>query len=241
VTIKYGKQIGIGALTFVVAIALVFGIKRYLLSTHNDVINSSVSHQNIDINKPNIATTEAIKRMDSSLTNVVTSGYDDLEEFVDVAPSKYPYLVAPTFEDDGSIIYDGMTITELTNLLNKSLNSYMTNTGYFFANYTKRTGVNPYLMVAIVLLETGCKWKCSTLTVECNNIGGLKGSGSCRGGSYSKYNSLDEGITAYLDIIYKNYFLKGLDTPEKMASKYAASSEWSNKVNTYINEIKSKQ
>jgi len=99
VTIKYGKQIGIGALTFVVAIALVFGIKRYLLSTHNDVINSSVSHQNIDINKPNIATTEAIKRMDSSLTNVVTSGYDDLEEFVDVATSKYTYLVAPTFEE----------------------------------------------------------------------------------------------------------------------------------------------
>lgn len=240
-TFKYGKQIGVGALTFVLALMLVFGIKRYLLSSRDDTVNSSVSHQNSEINKPNVATTEVMKKMENALTNVITSGYDDLEEFIDVEPSKYPYLVAPTFEDDGSIIYDGMTLTELTNLLNKSLNSYMTNTGYFFANYTKRTGINPYLSVAIVLLETGCKWKCSTLTVECNNIGGLKGSGSCRGGSYSKYNSLDEGITSYLDIIYKNYYLKGLDTPEKMASKYAASSEWSNKVNTYINEIKSKQ
>lgn len=240
-TFKYGKQIGVGALTFVLALMLVFGIKRYLLSSRDDTVNSSVSHQNSKINKPNVATTEAMKKMENALTNVITSGYDDLEEFIDVEPSKYPYLVAPTFEDDGSIIYDGMTLTELTNLLNKSLNSYMTNTGYFFANYTKRTGINPYLSVAIVLLETGCKWKCSTLTVECNNIGGLKGSGSCRGGSYSKYNSLDEGITSYLDIIYKNYYLKGMDTPEKMASKYAASSEWSNKVNTYINEIKSKQ
>ncbi len=239
-TFKYGKQIGIGLATFALAIILVLGIKGYLLSNHGDTVNSSVSHQNTEINKPNIATTEAIQKVENSLTNVITSGYDDLEEFVDVEPSKYPYLVAPTFEDDGSIIYDGMTLTELTDLLNKSLGSYMTNTGYFFANYTKRTGINPYLSVAIVLLETGCKWKCSTLTVECNNIGGLKGSGSCRGGSYSKYNSLDEGITSYLDIIYKNYYLKGLDTPDKMASKYAASSEWSNKVNTYINEIKSK-
>ncbi len=210
------------------------------MNSHKGIVESSISHQNLNINKPNIATTEAIKRTERALTNVSATGYDDLDEAVDVEPSKYPYLVAPTFADDGSIIYDGMTLTELTELLNKSLNSYMTNTGYFFANYTKRTGINPYLTVAIVLLETGCKWKCSTLTVECNNIGGLKGSGSCRGGSYSKYNSIDEGITAYLDIIYKNYYLKGMDTPEKMASKYAASSEWSNKVNTYINEIKSK-
>ena len=219
-TFKYGKQIGIGVATFVLAIILVFGINRYLLSNRNSTVNSSVSHQNTELNKPNIATTEAIKKVENSLTNVITSGYDDLEEFVDVEPSKYPYLVAPTFEDDGSIIYDGMTLTELTDLLNKSLGSYMTNTGYFFANYTKRTGINPYLSVAIVLLETGCKWKCSTLTVECNNIGGLKGSGSCRGGSYSKYNSLDEGITSYLDIIYKKYNVKGLDTPVKMAGNY---------------------
>lgn len=239
-TFKYGKQIGLGITVFAVALGLVFGIKSYLLNSRDETINSSVSHQNTDLNTPNIATTEAIKEIERSLTNVISSGYDDLDEAAEIEPSKYPYLVAPTFKDDGSIIYDGMTMTELTDLLNKSLNSYMTNTGYYFADYTKRTGINPYLTVAIVLLETGCKWKCSTLTVECNNIGGLKGSGSCRGGSYSKYNSLDEGITAYLDIIYKNYYLKGMDTPEKMASKYAASSEWSNKVNTYINEIKSK-
>lgn len=239
-TFKYGKEISIGVLILLVAIGLVLGIKSYILSSRNDTVNSSVSHQNLDINTPNVATTEAIQRVESALTNVVTSGYDDLNEAMDVEPSKYPYLVAPRFKDDGSIIYDGKTLTELTDLLNKSLGSYMTNTGFFFADYTKRTGINPYLTVAIVLLETGCKWKCSTLTVECNNIGGLKGSGSCRGGSYSKYNSIDEGITAYLDILYKNYYLKGMDTPEKMASTYAASSEWSNKVSTYMNEIKSK-
>ena len=154
--------------------------------------------------------------------------------------SSIPYENPPYFEDDGSIIYDGMTITELTDKLNKSLNDYLTNTGYFFADYTRKTGLNPYLSVAIVNLETGCKWSCSSMTRTCNNIGGLKGRPSCNGSSYRKYNTLGEGIDGFLDILYNNYYLKGMTTAESMASIYAASSEWSNKVNTYMNEIKSK-
>lgn len=146
----------------------------------------------------------------------------------------------PVIEDDGSIIYDGMTITELTNKLNKSLNDYLGNTGYYFAKHTRDTGMDPYLSVAIVLLETGCKWKCSSLTRECNNIGGLKGGTSCNGKSYSKYDTLEEGIESYLGIIYNNYYLKGLDTPEKMGPKYAYSELWAEKVNSYIKEIKEK-
>lgn len=146
----------------------------------------------------------------------------------------------PTIVDDGSIIYDGMTITELTDKLNRSLGDYLSNTGYYFAKYTRDTGMDPYLSVAIVLLETGCKWKCSSLTYECNNIGGLKGGNSCNGKSYSRYDTLEEGIDSYLNIIYNNYYLKGLDTPEKMGPKYAYSTLWAEKVNTYIKEIKEK-
>lgn len=151
-----------------------------------------------------------------------------------------PYEIAPIIVDDGSIIYEGMTVTELTNKLNKSLGSYLTNTGYFFAKYTKDTGINPYLSVAIVLLETGCKWGCSTITVECNNIGGMKGTNKCGNREYSQYETLEEGIEAYLNNIYYNYYLLGLDTPEKMSSKYAASSTWASKVNIYIKEIRAK-
>ena len=154
--------------------------------------------------------------------------------------SSIPYENPPYFEDDGSIIYDGMTITELTDKLNKSLNDYLTNTGFFFADYTRKTGLNPYLSVAIVNLETGCKWSCSNMTRTCNNIGGLKGRPSCNGSSYRKFNTLGEGIDGFLDIIYNNYYLKGMTTPESMASTYAASSEWSSKVNSYMNEIKAK-
>ena len=147
---------------------------------------------------------------------------------------------APEIIDDGSIIYEGMTMTELTNKLNKSLNDYLANTGYYFAKYTRDTGMDPYLSVAIVLLETGCKWKCSSLTYECNNIGGLKGGKSCNGKSYSRYDTLEEGIDSYLNIIYNNYYLKGLDTPEKMGPKYAYSTAWAEKVNNYIKEIREK-
>ena len=173
-------------------------------------------------------------------TSISSNHLEEVVESINNDDQTYPYSIAPTFEDDGSIIYDGMTITELTDKLNKSLNGYLTNTGYFFAEYTKKTGLDPYLSVAIVLLETGCKWTCSNLTVTCNNIGGLKGGPTCDGKSYKKFNTLGEGIDGFLDIIYNRYYLNGMKTAEEMSSTYAASSEWTNKVNTYINEIKAK-
>mgnify|MGYP002511620479 CR=1 FL=1 len=51
-----------------------------------------------------------------------------------------------------------------------------------------------YLAVAIVLHETGCKWTCSKLVRECNNVGGMKGSGC---GSYGY-----EGIQRKTGICY---------------------------------------
>lgn len=181
------------------------------------------------------------KKMITTVSYVNESALAKDEELINANVeeiTEFPYSIAPTFEDDGSIIYDGKTLTELTDQLNRSLNHYLTNTGYFFAKFTKDTGMDPYLSVAIVLLETGCKWKCSNLTTKCNNIGGLKGRPSCNGGSYRRYDTLGEGIEGYLNIIYKNYYLQGLDTPEKMHSRYAASSEWANKVNNYIEEVK---
>lgn len=141
-------------------------------------------------------------------------------------------------EDNGEIIYDGLTLTQLTEKLNKNLNSNLTNTGIYFANYYIKTGLDPYLAVAIVLQETGCKWTCSKLVRNCNNIGGMKGSPKCDGGSYKKYDTLENGINGYLDMLYNNYYSKGLTTPELINPKYASSTSWSTKVNSYIDTIK---
>ncbi len=137
-----------------------------------------------------------------------------------------------------TIVYDGLTLEELSNKLNRSLNSTLSGQGETFASYAIELGVDPYLAVAIVLHETGCKWTCSTLLRQCNNVGGMKGSPSCNGGSYKSFSSLEEGIRAYMDNLNRNYFSLGLNTPEKIGPKYAASTTWASQVNAYINEIK---
>lgn len=135
-------------------------------------------------------------------------------------------------------VYDGLTMDELAEKLEKNLNSTLDGTGRIFAERSIELGLDPYLAVSIVLLETGCNWECSQLVKQCHNVGGIKGSPGCFGGSYKKFSSLEEGITSYLNILYKNYYSKGLTTPELMNPKYAESKTWAQKVNKYIEKIK---
>ena len=136
------------------------------------------------------------------------------------------------------IVYDNMTMDELAEKLNRSLNSTLSGYGYLFASYSLELGVDPYLALAIVLHETGCKWECSYLTRVCNNVGGQKGSPSCNGGSYKRYDTLEEGIKGYLTNLYNGYISKGLTTPEQIGPKYAGSTSWPSKINWYIEYIK---
>ena len=135
------------------------------------------------------------------------------------------------------VVYDGMTLQELSDKLNRTLNSTLSGQGMTFATKAIDLGIDPYLAVAIVMHETGCKWNCSSLLKRCNNVGGMKGSG-CSGSSYAGFATLEEGINAYMNNLYKNYISKGLTTAEAIGPKYAASNTWTNQVNTYINEIK---
>lgn len=138
------------------------------------------------------------------------------------------------------IVYDNMTLDELAEKLDKSLNSDVKGQGYIFAKYSIETGVDPYLAVAVMLQETGCKWNCSYLASKCNNYGGQKGAPGCNGGSYKKFDTQEEGIKSYITNLYDNYISKGLTTPEQINKRYASDPNWSKKINRYINEIKSK-
>ena len=54
-----------------------------------------------------------------------------------------------------------------------------------------------------------------------------------------KEKYIREGIDEYLNILFNNYYSKGLTTAELMQSKYAPSSTtWTDKINWYINNIK---
>ena len=138
------------------------------------------------------------------------------------------------------IVYDGLTMGELADKLNKSLKSTISGKGYLIASYSLQLGIDPYMATAIILHETGCNGTCSSLVRECNNVGGQKGGPSCGGGAYKAYPTLDEGIMGYLDNLYRNYYSYGLTTPEAIGPKYAASTTWASQVNNYIALIRSR-
>jgi len=137
------------------------------------------------------------------------------------------------------IVYDNMTMEELGAKLDRSLKSTLSGYGLAFANLSIQYGVDPYVAVAISLLETGCyHGVCSALTSQCNNVGGMKGSPGCGGGSYERFETLESGIEAFILNLSKNYYQVGLTTVEQIGKKYAESNTWSTKVNNYISKIK---
>jgi len=177
-----------------------------------------------------------IKKKTSSTANYVT-----IEELIS-SGTKYEVSVLDTLEEVKEelepipeIVYDGMTLDELSEKINRSLNSTISGKGYLIASHSLEMGVDPYMATAIMLHETGCKWGCSYLVNACNNVGGQKGSGC---GAYAYFNSLDEGIMAFINNLSRNYIEYGLTTPELINPKYAEDPNWAKNVNKYIEQIK---
>lgn len=165
-----------------------------------------------------------------------TANYMDIEEIKDSEEENISIeeIVIEEVEQE-PIVYDNMTLDELAEKINKSLGSTISGKGYLIASYSLEKNVDPYMATAIMLHETGCKWGCSYLVRECNNVGGQKGSGC---GSYSYFSSLDEGIKAFISNLQRNYINYGLTTPEEINPKYAEDPKWASKVNKYIETIK---
>ena len=136
-------------------------------------------------------------------------------------------------------VYEGMTLEELGEKINRNLGTgYLSGKGNLIASKCIELGIDPYITTAIILHETGCKYNCSTLVKQCNNVGGQKGAPGCGGGSYKYYATLDDGIVGHIENLYYNYFSKGRTTVETIAPRYAASTAWSGKINWYVNLIR---
>ena len=140
-------------------------------------------------------------------------------------------------EEKAKIVFEDMTLEELSNKLDKSLNDDLAGKGSLIASYSLEKGVDPYIATAIMLQETGCKWKCSRIVKTCNNVGGQKGKGC---GSYKAYSNLEEGIKAFINGLSKNYFSKGITSTKEINKRYATSKSWYKKVDAYIQEIQKK-
>ena len=114
------------------------------------------------------------------------------------------------------------------NIYNKSIESELTHE-------------QAILIIAISRHETG-NWT-SNLYKNNNNFGGLYNGNE---GKFYSYNSKEEGLQAFVNLLKNNYFGKGLDTIEKIGAKYCpigASNDstginvnWVPRVNQYYNE-----
>ena len=138
-------------------------------------------------------------------------------------------------EEIEPIVYDGLTYEQLVIKLNNTLNDDLGGKGDVIASYALELGVDPYLVTAIMMHETGCEWSCSYIVKACNNVGGQKGYGC---GDYGYFDTLDDGIRSMIYNIYSNYYVYGLTTPELINPKYAEDYNWSNNVNRYIEKIR---
>ena len=136
-------------------------------------------------------------------------------------------------------VYDGLTMEELVDKLNRNLgNDIVGGKGDVIASECLNKGVDPYITVAIILHETGCGSNCSNLARYCYNFGGQKGSPGCNGGSFKKFETVEEGLAGLVDNLSRNYFAMGLTTPETIGPKYCEGDEWAGHISWFVNKIK---
>lgn len=190
---------------------------------------------------------ELIEEEEEPIVEIVETPQEPIEEVIEIPKEQVVEEVKdPDVEIQESeevvipdVLFDGLNETELVAKLERSLKNELSGTGVKFVDYYKSTGLDPYLAVAIVLHETGCTWTCSSLVRECYNFGGIKAGGpTYKDTRYTCYASKEEGINSYLNMLYKNYYAKGLTTAELINPNYASSLQWAVSVNNYINKIK---
>ncbi|WP_271006904.1 peptidoglycan DD-metalloendopeptidase family protein [Listeria seeligeri] len=128
----------------------------------------------------------------------------------------------------------------------KTLNDFLKTRGVFkgqansFIKYGEQYNVDPALVVAIAMHETGNGT--SRMVKEFNNPGGLMGNGPG-----FQFTTLDKGIEAMIKNLSDLYISQGLNTPEKIQPKYAPvgaandglglNKAWLNGVNGFLEQL----
>ena len=89
----------------------------------------------------------------------------------------------------------------------------------------KKHGVDPELAVAIAKLETG--HFTSEAFLKGNNVGGLS-----ENEIPLSFETIEEGVDRFISNLARNYFAKGLTTPEEISGKYCLGNagSWAEQV-----------
>jgi len=131
------------------------------------------------------------------------------------------------------VVYEDLTLQELGKKIDNVFNSTLDGYGEIVASKSLESNIDPVVAASIILVETGCKWTCSSLVRNNNNVGGMRGSKG-----YMTFNTLEDGIQAFINNLSRNYYEKGLNTPELMNKKYAENPNWHKDVYYYVDLIK---
>ncbi len=171
------------------------------------------------------------------LFSVVSEEKENNYEYLDKQIELSVLNIKEEYEDFLKNSFNGEDKEIIIKKINRYLNSNLKGKGRFIVEYSLKVGVDPYLVTAVMLQETGCYWKCSYLARVCNNVGGNKGKPSCNNGSYREFDTLDDGIKFAINKLNK-YYKKGYKTPKQINKYYATDKTWYKKVDNYIKKLK---
>ena len=221
--LKRGKLIS--GLTFIVGIVMI----SIGMMIQNNMEDTSLKSQVVQgFNVKNMAAS-ANKIIEEEKEETKIEDYTVKEIEMETAPASV--IVPPRVE-----VYEGMTLEELGQKLDRSLKNDIAGKGIVIAQKCIELGVDPYIATAIILHETGCgQSSCSQIARTCYNFGGQKGYGC---GAYKRYNSIDEGLQGMIQNLYNNYYSHGLTTIESIGPRYAESGTWISKINWYVGQIR---
>ncbi len=215
--------VGIAMISIAVLIENDLPVKNELQKATNsiNVINMSSSNRTVKT------------KIEDNVNNSIPTPEVKVEE-VSMEQAPQAEYIPPRVE-----VFEGMTIEELASKLDKNLGSdILAGKGRIIADKCMSYGIDPYVVVAIMLHETGCKSSCSTLARACNNFGGQKGAPGCNGGAYKSFATVDDGINGMIENLYNNYYSKGYNTVELIGPRYAESNTWVSKINWYVDQIR---
>lgn len=135
--------------------------------------------------------------------------------------------------------YEGESVLQVSIKLEKYFKKTpLEGYGEFVASSSIKRGVNPYLIGGIILENTKCTTDCSIIFKNCNNVGDLKGTPGCFGGSYKKYDSIEASIDDLVDYIYSKFTSLKLTSPTSIYQKYGKDITWAFRVTNYMEKIK---
>ena len=217
-------------LTCFVAVMMIYVGLSMQKNLSNGKIVNKINFNDFKINNMAASTNMILKDSENEEFKSNNLLFQEVE--MEVAPASL--IVPPRIE-----VYEGMTLDELAEKLNRNLgNDIIAGKGKLIATECINKGVDPYVATSIILHETGCKTHCSNLARYCYNFGGQKGKPSCNGGSFKKFDSIDEGLVGMINNLYKNYYAMGLNTVELIAPKYCEGNTWAGKINWFVNSIR---